>query len=57
MQGDAAISLKGIVRYEKGLSEPILRSVSADLPAGRLIALAGADGAGKTTLMRVMAGL
>lgn len=57
MQGDAAISLKGIVRYEKGLSEPILRSVSADLPAGRLIALVGADGAGKTTLMRVMAGL
>ena len=57
MQGGAAISLKGIVRYEKGLSEPILRSVSADLPAGRLIALVGADGAGKTTLMRVMAGL
>ena len=57
MQGEAAVSLKGIVRYEKGHTEPILRSVSADLPAGRLIALVGADGAGKTTLMRVMAGL
>jgi ABC-2 type transport system ATP-binding protein len=31
--------------------------VSASIPAGRLIGLVGPDGAGKTTLMRIMAGL
>ena len=57
MQSVPAVSLTNVTRFEKGAREPILRSVSADFPAGHLIALVGADGAGKTTLMRVMTGL
>ena len=57
MQPVPAVSLKNVTRFEKEAAEPILHSVSADFPAGHLIALVGADGAGKTTLMRVMTGL
>ena len=52
-----AVTLKNVSRWEKGGKEPILKNVSAELPEGRLIALVGADGAGKTTLMRIVAGL
>ena len=57
MQSVPAVSLTNVTRFEKGVRKPILRSVSADFQAGHLIALVGADGAGKTTLMRVMTGL
>ena len=52
-----AITLQSVSRFEKGADDAILKSVSADFKEGHLIALVGADGAGKTTLMRVMAGL
>lgn len=52
-----AIEIKGVTRTEKGVSEPLLKNVTASIPSGALIALVGADGAGKTTLMRVLAGL
>ena len=51
------IELKDVVRREKGVKAPILNGISARVPQGALVALVGADGAGKTTLMRVMAGL
>lgn len=51
------IELKDVVRREKGVKAPILNGISACIPEGSLVALVGADGAGKTTLMRVMAGL
>ena len=44
-----SVTLKNVSRWEKGVKEPILKNVSAELPEGRLIALVGADGAGKTT--------
>ena len=53
----SAIVLHNVTRTEKGVSKPLLSSISATIPAGRLVALVGADGAGKTTLMRVLAGL
>ena len=53
----SAIVLRNVTRTEKGVSKPLLSSISATIPAGRLVALVGADGAGKTTLMRVLAGL
>lgn len=52
-----AICLHNVTRTEKGVAKPLLRSITAEIPAGRLVALVGADGAGKTTLMRVLAGL
>ena len=52
-----AICLHNVTRTEKGVVKPLLRSITAEIPAGRLVALVGADGAGKTTLMRVLAGL
>lgn len=36
---------------------PALDHISASLPAGKMIGLAGPDGAGKTTLIRLIAGL
>lgn len=57
MSADLAYSLQSVSRFEKGVTEPLLRSISADLKKGQLIAIVGADGAGKTTLMRVMCGL
>lgn len=51
------IELKDVVRREKGADESVLKGISARVPQGALVALVGADGAGKTTLMRVMAGL
>lgn len=57
MSESFAITLQSVSRFEKGAQDAVLKSVSADLREGRLIALVGADGSGKTTLMRVMAGL
>ena len=53
----SAITLESVSRFEKGVTSPLLKSITADLKKGQLIAVVGADGAGKTTLMRVMAGL
>ena len=57
MSVDLAYSLQSVSRFEKGALNPLLHSISADFKKGQLIAIVGADGAGKTTLMRVMCGL
>ncbi len=41
-----------------GIRQPwVVRDVTADLPAGRLIRVAGRNGSGKSTLLRVVAGV
>ncbi|MEM9045028.1 MAG: ATP-binding cassette domain-containing protein [Pseudomonadota bacterium] len=43
-------------RYTAG-SDAVLRGLTADLPAGALIAITGPSGAGKTTLLRAVLGI
>ena len=50
-----AIVLRAVEKTFAGLTA--LKSISADIFPGRLTGLVGPDGAGKTTLMRLMAGL
>ncbi|MFC5439171.1 ATP-binding cassette domain-containing protein [Rhodanobacter ginsenosidimutans] len=54
-QGDAAVVIE---RVDKRFGEVhALRGLSATIRYGRLTGLVGPDGAGKTTLMRIMTGL
>ncbi len=52
-----ALRFDQVSRFEKGLSSPLLENISFELQEGTLAALVGADGAGKTTLMRAAAGI
>ncbi len=45
------------VPQAQGRELAILEDISADLPAGSLVALIGSSGAGKTSLLRALAGL
>jgi drug efflux transport system ATP-binding protein len=52
-----AIELTQVTHRFAGSDAPALERVSASVPAGVITGLVGPDGAGKTTLMRLMAGL
>jgi ATP-binding cassette subfamily B protein len=55
--GSGHVRLEGVsFRYE-GTSQPALREVDLDVPAGRTVALVGATGSGKTTLAALLARL
>lgn len=51
------ILLRGVKKMFPGLHAPALEDISATISAGVITGLAGPDGAGKTTFMRLMAGL
>lgn len=53
----AALSFSHVTRTEKGVSAPLLNGITFEAAEGELTALVGADGAGKTTLMRIAAGI
>ena len=53
----AMVQLKELVKSFPGGKQPALASLSAAIPRGVVTGLVGPDGAGKTTLMRLMAGL
>ncbi|MDD6174351.1 MAG: ATP-binding cassette domain-containing protein [Firmicutes bacterium] len=54
---EPALSLKELwFRYEKN-SPDVLRSVSAEVPAGSLFAIVGGNGAGKSTTLKAICGI
>jgi ABC-2 type transport system ATP-binding protein len=54
---EGLVALEGVRKVFPGSTKPALEGLSAALGAGRITGLAGPDGAGKTTLIRLMAGL
>ena len=51
-----AVELRGVdFAYEQG--RPVLRDVDLTVPSGQLVAVAGPNGGGKTTLIRLVLGL
>ena len=52
-----ALRFNHVTRTEKGVTAPLLDDVTFEAAEGELTALVGADGAGKTTLMRIAAGI
>ena len=56
---EAIISLDqiGLTFHRGGQSTEVLRDFSLDVPAGRFVAVIGPSGVGKSTLLRVIAGL
>src|SRR3546814_1819084 len=53
--GDVAVVINGLNKHFGGA--PALQDLSAQIRYGRLTGLVGPDGAGKTTLMRILTGL
>ncbi len=54
---DALVTLESVRKVFPGSKKPALEGLSAALQPGRITGLVGPDGAGKTTLIRLMAGL
>jgi NitT/TauT family transport system ATP-binding protein len=56
---EAIISLDqiGLTFHRDGQSTEVLRDFTLDVPAGRFVAIIGPSGVGKSTLLRVIAGL
>ncbi|MEM9838110.1 MAG: type I secretion system permease/ATPase [Pseudomonadota bacterium] len=52
----AALSLEDLVVAVPGTNKPLLPSISVDLHEGEIIALLGASGSGKTSLLQTLAG-
>tara|TARA_A100001391_G_scaffold130111_5_gene89437 strand:- start:415 stop:2145 length:1731 start_codon:yes stop_codon:yes gene_type:complete len=55
--GDAVAIATGVVKRFAGLAAPALDGVSMTIRTGGVTGLVGPDGAGKTTLIRILAGL
>lgn len=54
---DDCIRLQGVEKTFQGLDSPAVESLTAEIYGGSVTGLVGPDGAGKTTLMRMLAGL
>ena len=54
---DAVITLNGLTKNFAGMDKPAVAPLDCTVHAGYVTGLVGPDGAGKTTLMRMLAGL
>ncbi|VYU67626.1 ATP-binding cassette domain-containing protein [Metakosakonia massiliensis] len=54
---EAVIHLNGLVKRFAGMEKPAVARLDCSIQAGYVTGLVGPDGAGKTTLMRILAGL
>lgn len=54
---EAAIRLNGLVKRFPGMNKPAVAPLTCTIQSGYVTGLVGPDGAGKTTLMRMLAGL
>ncbi len=54
---DASVTIQDLCMRFPGNKSPAIRHLNAVFPAGEMIGVAGPDGAGKTTLIRLIAGL
>lgn len=54
---EPTITLTALARSFEGMTKPAVASLSTTIRAGGVTGLVGPDGAGKTTLMRMLAGL
>ncbi|VTP65506.1 Uncharacterized ABC transporter ATP-binding protein YbhF [Leclercia adecarboxylata] len=54
---DTVIQLTGLVKRFAGMDKPAVAPLDCTLHKGYVTGLVGPDGAGKTTLMRMLAGL
>lgn len=53
MPGDAGLSLRGVhLAYAGG--PPVLRGLDLEIAAGRTVAIVGASGSGKTSIVRLL---
>ncbi len=53
-EGDGRVELRGVSFHHVGSEEPILRDVDLDVAAGQTVAVVGATGSGKTTLVALI---
>ncbi len=54
---DILVEISGVTKRFPGSTTAALEKISASIPRGRIMGLVGPDGAGKTTLIRLMTGL
>lgn len=54
---ESLVQIEGISKTFPDRPAPALENISASIPKGKIIGIVGPDGAGKTTLIRLMAGL
>jgi ATP-binding cassette, subfamily B, bacterial len=52
--GSGHVELRGLTLQYEGASRPVLHDVDLDVPAGSTVALVGATGSGKTTLVQLI---
>ncbi|KSB86509.1 hypothetical protein LFZ31_15100 [Salmonella enterica subsp. enterica serovar Newport str. S09097] len=54
---EAVITLNGLTKRFAGMDKPAVAPLDCTIHSGYVTGLVGPDGAGKTTLMRMLAGL